>query len=66
MTLGRNDLCTCRSGLKYKKCCGSINPDAFQRMWIVREVERWNDYALANPDAEPGNTILKMKEILNA
>ena len=25
LTIGRNDSCPCKSGLKFKKCCGKIN-----------------------------------------
>ena len=30
MTIGRNDLCPCWSGKKYKKCCGSFPPPEAQ------------------------------------
>ncbi len=42
MSVGRNELCPCGSGKKYKKCCGIVTPIAHMRN--LREQKLRNEY----------------------
>ncbi len=40
MSAGRNDPCPCGSGLKYKKCCGSSQPEQTEKSSQPQDIER--------------------------
>lgn len=65
--IGRNDPCPCGSGKKAKKCCGvpgtpqhKAESDQFERDLEYRTIKRWQQYVEKNPEAKPGDTILRL------
>ncbi len=61
--VGRNDLCPCGSGKKYKKCCGKHQDVVFINEIIMQEVlELQNDimhYALTYYEEELGSFLMR-------
>jgi len=51
MKTGRNDVCPCGSGLKYKKCCAAKDQAAESAEFAAKEAARAAE-AAANPPAE--------------
>lgn len=62
MKIGRNDLCTCGSGQKYKKCCAAKDEAAESAALASQEAERAEQAAVAAkdaPDEAPANKQTK-------
>ena len=54
--LGRNDLCACRSGKKFKRC----HESAYNRIKLVMQSFGKNDYETSRDFIIPGAAIVEM------
>lgn len=62
--IGRNDLCTCHSGLKFKKCCGraaEFDADGYN----YRAHIPLNDGSAPEVGTKEGSLIVKVQTALN-
>lgn len=65
--IGRNDPCSCGSGLKFKKCCGKSNVIPFTPLRLEKELEELSqelvDFALNNYENVIGDITLDLIEM---
>lgn len=60
---GRNSPCYCKSGLKYKMCCGrQLTPEQAEERFYREQVALWDK--TAPPGAQPGLAIAAYKHYL--